>query len=834
MKERSLLRSRGESSALFSLNRSRESFCKEWSISFKSLEVKMMIFFRRYQQHVFGVIAVFVLISFCFFGMHPNMPKDEKIKDRCIGRAIDGSKIMKSEVDQMVRFLKSDRSDAVLAERGSMPNFFNDGVIRKDFLEEGIGLLLVDAYFDALKGDLEERAKSHRHFRPYVHPSAPFISLKNLWAQVLPKQKVNLERFFEEGEGVKLQTVSLLADLYLGQAAFPPHILREYLLFQEKSCDWIRPDPALPTAQLSLFGCGSLEDWFGRKFLELSAQFIINSAAYAKKQGHSVSKQEAQIDLFQKGLESLQMHIRKPNVKPKEVESLWQKQLQSLNMEEKDVVALWQKVLLFRRLFHEIGGSTFVDPYLHQAFYEFALKTAKVDLYHLPKALEINDFFSFMELEYYLDQVSKGPRISGALPDHFASIDAVEKRCPQLIQQRFLVQVGEVQKEEVALNVSLKEMWDWQLEKENYELLKKEFPQLRLHKGEGPDNYFAALEKVDPFLREKIDRFSRRKIVDCHPEWIQEALNQKHVITKEIQSSPTEERCSFGGKALVTLFKKALLKEELDGNREAVEARKKLEMYSEDGDTYYRFHILDRDLTKSILTFEEAKERGILASLLDEYLEHCYSQIRSEYPEIFKTSDGDWKPLKDVKHAVGKLVYAKRLEEIEGQLAQLGVVLPKDRESDFQHFYPKYHLYPHLFALRERIIRGDDPSHFLREESRKEMKERLDPKIDLASQWKLIKTEKVFKNCEKGRSNLSSVFAMEEASWSEIFWNEEGAFQFFQLKKQEMPKQNFSSEIKKGQTLLSRESKRHFMSDLLKILKEKQGIYFSNDNPEGT
>ena len=791
----------------------------------------MLDFFRRYQHYFFGVIAVVIILSFCFFGTQHSFSRPETIKDHCIGKGVDGSKIMKSEMDQMVRFLRSDRNDTALAEKGIMPNFFNDGVIRKDLLEEGIGLLLVEAYFDGLKKELQDKAHSHKHFRPYIHPYAPFISLKNLWAQVLPKQQANLDRFFDQRGEMDPETFSLLVDLYLGESAFPPHILREYLMFQEKSCDWIRPDPTLSNARLSVFQCASIEDWFGSKFLELSAQFIINSAAYAKKLGYKVSKKEAQIDLFQKGFESLQMQMHKLDVSIKEVEDLWQKQLQSLRMEEKEAVALWQKVLLFRRLFQEVGASVFVDPYLHEAFYGFALKTAYVDLYHLSKGLEIKDFDSFMELEYYLDQVSENKKRCSFLPDTFSSIETIEKKCPQLIEQRLLVEVGEVQKDEVALNVSLKETWEWQLQKENYALLEQEFPELSLHRGEDLYNYFAVLEKVHPDLKEKIDHFSRSKIVDSHPEWIEEALSQKHIVKREISISPTNETCLFGGKEVVDLFKKALLKQELDGEREAVEARQKLEMYSGDGETYYSFHILDRDLNQSVLTFEEARERGILSSLLNRHLETVYLNIRSQYPELFKGEDGQWYPLEKIKNALGKIVYAKRLEAIDQELRHYGI--EKSENNDLNHFYPKYCLYPSLYQARQTLIEGKNAKDVLKQPLSQGIEDCLHPKEGLAAQWRLIKTQKVFKNCEKSVSILPILFSMNEEDWSELNGDDECSFHFFQLKKKEVPTHHFSSQIKKGQTLLARESKRHFMKDFLNLLKQENRIHLSDDNSEG-
>lgn len=794
----------------------------------------MLDFFRKYQRYFFVVIAVVIVISFSFFGTHQTINQPQKIEDRCIGQAVDGSKMMKSEVDQMIRFIWSDRSDITLAEKGIMPNFFNDGVIRKDLMGTGIGTLLVNAYFEDLQVELQEKMERHKNYHPYVHPTAPFISVKNLWAQVLPAQKMNLERFLDKATEMTPETFSLLVDLYLGETAFPPHILREYLMFQEKHYDWIQPDPALPRANLNLFQCRSTEDWFGSRFLDLSAQFILNAAAYAKQQGYKVTYEEARVDLIRKGYESLQIQMRKVDVTQEEVANLWQQQLRNLGMREKDAVTLWQKVMLFRRLFDDVGGAVFVDPHVYQTFYGFASKTAEIDLYHLPEALELKDFSALMKLEYYLDQVMENRKNGLILPQNFASISEIEKNCPELVEERFLVEVAEVEKSEIALNVSIKEMWEWQLEKDNYELLEKEFPQLALKKGTDAEEYFAALEGVEPELRQKIDKFSRGKIVEAHPEWVEEALNQKHLVTKQVSVSPGGKNFPYEGKDLPELFKVAALKGELEQDKAAIEARQALEVYTADGETYYRFHILDRDLTKAVLTFEEANERGILDSLLEKHLNSVYSQVRSKNPGVFKTEKNEWKPLKEVKNEVGKILYSETLKEIDTEVSKLGVTLSEERHKNLDDFYPKYRLFPYMVIAEQEVRKIGDKSHFLEKTQEKSTEGKLPKKRDLHSQWSLVKEDKIFKNHEKSSWFTSDIFAMVERSWSEVLVNQEGRLQFFQLKEKSVPNGNFSKEMKQGQAILSKEAEQYLMSDFLEKLKEKKAIHINHDSPERT
>lgn len=775
----------------------------------------MLDFFRKYQRYFFIVIAVVIVISFSFFGTFQTLNQPGKIEDKVIGKTVDGAKLMKSDVDRMVRFIASDRSDSALAEKGLMPNFFNNGVIRHDLMGSGVGTLLVHAYFDELRGDLTEKMEHHKEFRPYVHPMAPFISVENLWSQALPVQKSNLEKFLNSKE-MSPETFNLLVDLYLGETAFPSNILREYLIFQEKHYEWIQPDPGLPRANLNLFRCASIEDWFGPRFVELSAQFILNAAAYAKEKGYKVTYEEARVDLIKQGYETLQAQMRKAEVSQDQVAELWKQQQRALGINEKEMVELWQKVLLFRRLFDDIGGAVFVDPHVYQTFYGFASKSAEVELYHLPESLELKNFSALMKLEFYLDQVAENGKRGLDLPQNFAKPTQVEKKCPDLVRQRFMVEVAEVALEEVALNVSLKEMWEWQLEKENYERLEKEFPKLALKNGEDAEGYYAALEGVDPELRQKIDRFSRDQIVLDHPEWIDETLRQKHFVTKELKASKDGEISPYGNHDLYQLFLSAAFKGQLEVNPEALNARQSLERYSPDGKTYYRFHLLERDLEKKVLTYQEADQAGILDRLLDAHLEKAYKEVRLKNPEVFKTEGNDWKPFDEVKNEIGRILYNDQLKAIEKEVADLGVVLPEEREQDLDGFYPKYRFFPYLTMAEKEIQKMGNQSHFLKE----------------GGLWSLVREEKVVKNHEKHPWVSSEIFSMVEKSWSNVQESPNGRLSFFCLKGKSGPDGNFNTEMKQGQKILSREVEKLLMSDLLDHFKEKQVITLTHDNAE--
>jgi len=796
----------------------------------------MLEFFRKYQRYFFIVIAVVIVISFSFFGTHSTIGAPQKAEDHCIGHGVDGSKLMKRELDHMVRLISSDRSDLALSEKGVMPNFFNDGVIRKDLLGTGIGTLLVNAYFDLLKEDLSERMEHHKNYVPYKHPTAPFIGVESLWGQVLPMQKKHLETFLHQTPEMNEGAFGLLVNLYLGESAFPPNVLREYLMYQQKHFSWIEPDPALERVNLNVFNARSLEEWFGPSFLELSGQFIINAALIAKERGYKVSFEEARVDLVRNGYDAMKTHLRRSKVSEDELSEFWHRQLFSLGMSEKEAVLTWQKVMLFRRLFDDVGGAVFVDPDIYETFYGFASKEANIDLYRLPKELDMKDFSSLMKLELYLDTVAKNRKEGLMLPESFATPNEVAKSCPELVEQRFLVEVARVEKDEIALDVSIKKMWEWQLEKENFELLSKEFPELQLKNANDSDGYFAALESLNQETRAKLDRFSRGKIVESHPEWIQDALSEKQLSTLELSISPNGKNTLFddldSGKELLNLLSSAALKEELESDSKAADAKRALEVFTNNHESYFRFHVIDRDLTKTILTFKEANERGALDTLLEKHLKSAYPNVRTKNPAVFKTEDNEWKDLQDVKMEVGRVLYEKTLKNIEKEASYLGAALSDERFENLDGFYPRHRLISHMRKAEKDVRREGESSKFLKQDPLPSPLGKLPQSPDLKAQWGLVKESLNYKNHEKSPWFTPEVFSMVEKSWSEVKLRSAGSLSFFQLQEKTVPSGNFASEIKKGKEILSKEAEQHLMTDVIKRLQETQAIKLTHVDAE--
>ncbi len=792
----------------------------------------MLNFIRQYQRYFFVVIAIIMVASFAFFGTFSSMQPTVKIKDTPVGKCLNGSMMMRSEIDSLSRLLWSDRFDVQLAEKGVMPNYFNDGVIRKDLLASGLGFMLSENYFDLIKDDLQTRVSRYHTFRPYVHPTAPFISVEQLWNQVMPSQTDNLHRLQHEMKTADVGMLKTLIDLYVGETEFPSNILREYLIYQQNHYSWIHPDPHLASLNLNLFHATSLEDWFGPTFIELCSQFILNAAAYASTKGYAVSYDEARVDWIRNGYESLQVHKRKTDIAQSEVEALVQEQLAHLGLQEKAAVEAWQKVMLFRRLFHDHGKSVFLDGRFYRRFHQYASKAVSLESYSLPSHLQLKDFESLLKLQVYIDHVSEKPD-GLMLPQNFKSCAEIAESAPSLLESRFLVEMASVNIDEVALSINLKEMWQWQVTPENFSLLEKNFPILALRKGDNAQSYHEAIENLSPDIRQQVDQFSRRQIVLGRSELIQDALSHNHFSTQTVSFSPTGDNTLFAseeeGKALLAIFKKAALKDHLESQGASLEARRALEKYSPDGATFYRFHLLDREVQEQVLTFEEACQRGVMTHLLDQMLSDNYPTIREKHPKLFKTAEDEWKPLSEVRSQVGRFLYTDLLRSIDASCTAAGIALADDRFENLDKFYPSYRALAYMQKAEKSVHENGANSPFVSHATSEENLGALETKASLAQQWELKHEVQTLKNCERSTDAFEGVFAMDEESWAPIQLRGPGNLTFFQLKSKWDTTPDISQDINRGQELLGSETKRLLMEELLVMIEEAGGITIKRD-----
>ncbi len=750
----------------------------------------MLQFFRKYQRLFFIVITVVIIISFSFFGTFSTFSNYGKKEDRTVALAIDGSPLMLSEVQALSHFISSDREDAF--QYGVTPNLCNDGVIRYDLIRTGMADVLAASYFNEIKEDVRVRLEKAKRFKPYEHPAVPFLTAEAVWDQFIPAMKSEFGLIQEEIEASP-KAFSRLGRLYGHQGYLTPETLRRILFFHHQRLG-MQMDPFLQRGDLSLFGFHSASDWFGPKFLTLSAQFILNAAKAAEKKGFHVSLEEAKADLalqFQLSVERFQeQKIQVPT---------YLEHLKSLGFDEKRAAEVWRNVLLFRRYFQGMGEAAFVDRLPFRDFSSYVHETATIGQYQFPKELQFQTMDDLIEFETYIGAVCLPKEHPLDLPTSFLPIDVVEKNYPELVQRAFQAKVKEIDLQETALIATVKQVWEWECEEKNWDLLKKTFTALA-SQGCSKEERFDAIGKLQPDLRAKIDAFARGQLLHAHPEWIDDKLNEKEekIVTISL---------SKGGTTLAGIQKPwrfdALFNEALQG----VEAAKKeLLHYSDCDQVLYSIDAIEEVKGAHILTFKEAKEQNLPALIADRILSAAFPKIRAKSPKKYKNENGGWKLFSEVKEEVAKEVFQGLFDAIAKQ------------ESFQAEEYAQYRLYSAAIKAKEDLEKDPLDSKWTFKEKR-----------TFEDQFKFERREFAVERTTQEEWMKDKPFVMMPNEWSPIWAAPNGEISFYYLIDRKPSDSPILENIAFGKELIAADAQKYLAEKLLDQLMKNNSIAFPEE-----
>lgn len=766
----------------------------------------MLNFLRKYQKVVFGAVTAALILSISFFGSYgaiSNRPAKEE--DHIIGTSVDGSNMSRLQIDKMMRFLATDKMDAEIVYKNTMPNFFNDGVIRKDFIETGLAHMLVESYFDELKEDLVVRLEKQKRFKTYAHPGAPFVSVETICSQFVPSLSENLKKIRAKDFQVTPENFKVLANLYVESSKLPSSLVRRFLSYQESQYQWIQKDPYLSQGDLSLFYFHDVNDWFGSNFVELISQFIHNASLYAKEKGYKVSYEEARAELLKQGYDAL-VENSQENVTAEILDKYWRENLLTLRLDEKQAVAIWQKVMLFRKLFNDYGQSVFVDTLAYNEYHNYTSEAVEVQCYTLPHELQLGDFHSFLKFQIYLESIAKEKKLALQLdpPQVLKTVEELRQEVPSLVEKSYEVELAHLRREDAALEIGVKEMWEWQSKEENWKKLKEEFKELALAKpSEDP---IEVLDRLRDDIRFSVDKFSRNEILKEKPELIVKALEEIPLEKK------TLELCLGDGFFVLEGIQdngalESLLNEALTASDAVFQG---LQNYTQDEKHYYRIKALSKPSDARLLSFKEASSKGILEKLLDEKLQKFHKSAQAATPGSFQNEDGSFKDFSSVKNQIGAFVYKDLLEAIEKDFVKGGGKLKIGPQKEPLEFYATHRFYHFMRESKEDVEKKGLESIYLQQNHL----------------YHLESKKEVVKRKQKTPWASEEIFAMSENAYSPVHVASNGEMSFYQVvKKLEVEDEELLEEVKKGQQLMAQDAKRHLMQEILALLESTDSIH---------
>ncbi len=571
----------------------------------------MLKFFRKYQKIFFAFIAFIVVITFSFFGTQGITTRISKPKDKDISIAYNGSVIKLSDIENMSYFLSTDSNDISLVHSHVRANLFNDGVIKNDIIRSGIAKIFIEKYFDQIKDSFKTKFEIIQRYKPFVHFNDPSISLANTLQMIDPKV-LTLLKDLQDKKELNLDFFNTYIDLYNEQTKIQSELLRKILIYQERQ-NKIEADPRLYQDSITLFGFESTIDWFGKDFIDLISQFIINTALFAKEKGYEVTQQEALVDLTSNLKKALNNQMKES------ITEYFKKMLSSLNMDEKKAINIWKNVLLFRKYFKDVSNNTLIDSLAYKEFANYSRAKANIKLYKLPASIQFKNFEDLIRFEMYLIATTNKSNPLD-VPNNFKSIEEIEKKYPQLVEKKYLVNVKQTNLDNVALKVKVKDMVLWQLEDKNWGKLKNKFSFIAIAKTN--KDKLDVIEKLDLSQKLVIDAFSRKEIVKENPQMIDETLRLEN---------EKEYDFYFSKDTSIPIQIK-----DTDKLLQLLDSQDKIEKYTEDNNNYFSFVVVQRPTQKSLVTFEKALKNNIIDKILDTYLQSQYLKIKETDSQRFR------------------------------------------------------------------------------------------------------------------------------------------------------------------------------------------------------
>ena len=762
----------------------------------------MLQFFRRYQKFFLVILTVMIVISFSFFGTYDAITSPTQNDGKAVFVASDGEEFSRFELEEMVLFLKSDNIDKLYHGGVWGLNFLNDGVIREDFLESGMGEILAYQYRDTLREDLNQRHQQEQRFTPYQHPQAKFVSAEAIWTMFSPEVKEHFDLLKRASDPTTREALAARAKLFIEEKQFPPAVMRQMLDRQQRQYDWIQYDQSLAQTDLSLFGYHTVEDWFGPRFLHLVAQVVIDSAKLAEQKGYKVTKGEAQADLLRNAQISFQQLGGSSNLPFANSGQYLQEQLRRMQMSDTKAVEIWQRVMLFRRLFHDVGNSVFTDAMLYRSFNNYASQSTEIDLYKLPEAWNLTSFKDMQQAEIYLNAVAeRGNSNSLEMPTTARSAADVAQKYPELVQKRYLINLTSVDIKQLETHVTLRSMWEWQGKEASWEALVEEFPDLGQKKAGTAEERLAVISDLDPMTRTRVDVFSRAAIVKEHPEWIDEGLNdgakEKMVLAVRMKEGYLPIKGNVDRKAFMSL---------LDSENEASLLR-----YTADSLNYYRVEVLERGEKQEVLTLAEAKKDGTLETLTRNILQERFNQERLRNSSAYGNAETRFITVRD---EVAENYFSDLISKLKAKHGE-----PKKEEGKNPlDGLAKKRMQVFMEQAAQAIQQPDGPSQFVSQGTREEDAEALTERKLMGEQWKLEKITREAQRDSEDEIEVEELFARKEGSWSPVFSTNKGTLAFYQVARQLPSDATVGSKLDAAQKMLSSEARRLLLSDVLETV----------------
>lgn len=578
-----------------------------------------MSFFRKYQTSIYAVITTLILCSFFFFGSNSTIQKTTQ-SDKVSFYDLSNRAITSRQVDQLMHFITTDQNAFFQSDGSLGANFLNQGQVLSRLLQAPVASEMFQPFEKDINELINRKKSQELSFRPYEHPTIPFISLENLWQQYTPhlyEAYQNYKRALKDNSSSVEKIFKAKLELMQAQSTTSPTLFKRVLMQQQRQYEWIPVDENLFNANLSLYGYQNLMEWLGRPLTRRLTEVVINIAALAESKGYKVDDAEVELHL-QKQLE-LGYHYfqQNPNNPSWTTEQFYTKQLALLSLTESQVKELTYELLLADKYLKERAEGVLIDPTFYRDFLSEAYQTLEVECFRPSNSLLFQNNHQMHLFEIYLSKTHQYNIDSGSLmPPKPLPLDSIASNSPEFVIQPLMVSFKAIHKDQYAQSIDLKTLLEKQTEEDFWNHLIELWPDAISSQG-NVSSRLQKLQSLDPQTRSAINQYTRLYLLNQDASWIDMALSNAHFQTREILVSENSTRQLLPG---VSDTKKLLNHLNLSTNTP----------YTEDSVHYYQFEAIPEIPDPRVISLEKALQSGLLENHLAAYIDANSSASSSE------------------------------------------------------------------------------------------------------------------------------------------------------------------------------------------------------------
>ncbi|WP_201456798.1 hypothetical protein [Chlamydia sp. 17-3921] len=575
----------------------------------------MLGFFYKHQKKFISIVVISVCVSGLGigWGRYSGGVSNREARSRnIVFTTASGKKYFEHEFSAFKKFFANEAYPFTGNFREW--NFINEGLITERFLTTKLGeQLFFKVYAQGFPAFSQEK-----NYQPYRRFDAPFISSEEVWKSSAPSLFEAFKAFQAIENPVSSEGFAARIKLFLEERKFPHYVLKQMLEYRRQMFVLPQDQTLFQGKNLRLFSYNNLQDWLGEPYVSAAVEALIRFIDEKKKDIAYPSLQEAREDFYDKAKQAftkLNKHVGLSINFNQFVSSYFQ----FLGVSEAQFFKMYRDILLCKRAFLQMRGGVSFDYRPLNEFFTMGRDASHLELFRLPKEYQFKTQQDLVAFETYLHLVGSPVKNPLDVPHFLLPIKMIKAKEPRLIGRRFSIQYRTLLLQDLEAKVPMMEVLQWQQNPDHFHEILQEFPKAETCKSHKD------FQQLKSSIRNKIYAFTRKAILRAYPERILEGLKE----------CPKESREIFLSTGKDSVLDGILDSEEL---AQLLCENEIIEIYSQDKERYYSFHVDMCCATEEVLPYREVLKKELAMKLvsshdLTAHVERVKLALRNRYPK---------------------------------------------------------------------------------------------------------------------------------------------------------------------------------------------------------